>query len=171
MFVKKQGFTLVEVVVALSILAILSLLSVSSFKSSNVNNRLVAENNLLNNVFTYARAEAFRRNSYVSICATTDFATCNATDFSGGTLVYSDPQSTGLTSSSQIIRVYDKWVSNDKGKITTANASNIFTFNGNSNGISNGSVLICQPTYNSYTLTLTQVGGVNTTKNVGDRGC
>lgn len=173
-FNKNNGFTLVEVLIALSVLLILTLLSIPSFKVSNVNNRVSGETNQLSEIFSYARSEAARRGADVSVCATVDGATCGSLNYSTGIIVYNDPGAAGLSSVTQILKVYNNWNVNDKGKITStvnSEGNGSFTFDGLSEAVNYGTVLVCSPGYNSYTISLTQFGAINIISNVGDGGC
>lgn len=75
-----NGFTMIELVVAMGILAILVALAAPSFTSVINNNRLSSSANELLTTLQYARGEAVRRNSNVVICrndAPDTGATCN----------------------------------------------------------------------------------------------
>ena len=63
-----NGFTMIELVVAMGILAILVALAAPSFTSVINNNRLTGNANELLTTLQYARGEAVRRNSNVVIC-------------------------------------------------------------------------------------------------------
>lgn len=170
----KNGFSLIETVVALAIVAILTVLTVPSFLVSNINNRLLAETNQVSSIISFARSEAARRNSYVSVCASSNAATCDSGDLSQGIIIFSDPGLAGLSSGSQIIKIYDSWNIKDKGKITNivnSEGSPVFSFNGFSSAVNYGSILVCSPGYNSYTLNISQIGSVNIITNTGDGGC
>lgn len=169
--IKKNGFSLVELLVTMSILGILLMAALPSFKSSSINNSLIAETNQVNSAFSFARNEAYRRNNYVSICASSDGSTCSGSNFNTGLIVFSNPGKAGLSNSNQILKIYDKWSGNDKGKITIADATSVFTFNGVPNPVASGSILICAPGYNSYTITLTAIGSIKKVANSGDGGC
>lgn len=171
LIIKKNGFSLVEVLVTISIISILLVMAVPSFKSSKINNALVSEATQINSAFSLARNEAYRRNNYVSVCATTDGNLCNSNDFSKGMIVFSDSQKSGLSDDSQIIKIYDKWSGSDKGKITVNDGSSYFTFNGIPEALSAGKVLICYPGYNSVTLNVNGSGSLKITNNTGDGGC
>lgn len=171
LIIKKNGFSLVEILVTMSIISILLVVAVPSFKSSKINNALQSEVTQVNSAFALARNEAYRRNNYVSICATTDGATCNSSDFKNGMIIFSNPNKAGLSGNDQIIKVYDKWSGNDKGKIVVSDGSTLFTFNGTPEALSSGSVLICYPGYNSFKLEVNSSGSLKTIKNTGDGGC
>jgi prepilin-type N-terminal cleavage/methylation domain-containing protein len=167
----KNGFTLVEILIAMCIIAIISMISAPSFRDSHITNRLSSQSHSLMNAFSFARTEALRRNSFVSICATDNATNCNTNNFAKGIIIYSNPTMSGLQNEQQIIRYYEPWNIEDKGKITVANNSSFFTFNANAAIVSEGNVLICHPTYNSYTLYVNKIGSLNITYNSNDGGC
>lgn len=167
----KQGFSLIELLVAISIIGILSILALPSFLASNINNQLASQVNQLNNIFSFARSEAYRLNSTVSVCATTNGIACNSSNFSNGTIIFNNPATNGLLNTNQILKVYDFWAGKNKGVITTTDGTGTFTFRGNSSAIVSGSILICSPGYNSFTLTINPIGSIHSVNNIGDGGC
>lgn len=70
------GFTLIELMTALTVLAVLLAMSVPSFREFTRNNRVTAAHNDLLTAFTVARSEALKRATPVTVCASTDGATC-----------------------------------------------------------------------------------------------
>lgn len=73
-----RGVTLLELMVALSVLAILAAIAFPSFTSVINSNRLTSAANQLAVDLQYARSEAMRRNGSVEVCASTDESTCNS---------------------------------------------------------------------------------------------
>ena len=82
------GFTLVEMVVTLLILAILVGVGVPTFLDATLGSRLgSAANNLVVSLHL-ARSEAIKRNTTVKVCASTDGATCaTSSSWQGGWIV------------------------------------------------------------------------------------
>ncbi|WP_165973453.1 GspH/FimT family pseudopilin [Luteibacter rhizovicinus] len=87
---KNAGFSIVELMITIMVLAILLAIAVPSFRStmrrSNVSN---VANNLMGDL-QYARGEAATRHKFVSICRSLDGATCTTDnkDYDLGWLVY-----------------------------------------------------------------------------------
>ncbi len=78
---RQTGFTLFELMVGLSIMGILVSLAVPSFQEYGRNTRVIAAQNDLVTAFNYARSEAIRRSTPVTVCATSNFTACAAETF------------------------------------------------------------------------------------------
>jgi len=75
---RQYGFTLTELVVVMSIVAILLSLGVPSYRSITNSYRLSSEVNGLLGDLMYARAEAIKEGQPVTVCASTNGTTCSA---------------------------------------------------------------------------------------------
>ncbi len=71
------GFTMTELVITMSIVAILMAIGVPSFKYVTTSNRVSTEVNGLLGDLQFARSEAIKEGLPVTVCSSTDGATCN----------------------------------------------------------------------------------------------
>ena len=85
-----RGFTLLELMVTVAVLAILIAIAVPSFASLMNSNRLAAQSNELIAAMQLARSEAIRRNSPVMLCPSDDAQTCAGAGAWNGWIVMVD---------------------------------------------------------------------------------
>ncbi len=104
---KQNGFTLVELMIALAIAGILIVVAVPSFSTTIKNNQLVTQSNLLVSAFNLARSEAIKRAQTVNVCVSNATQTnCVASmDWSQGWLVWVDLDASGAPDNNEILRV------------------------------------------------------------------
>ena len=76
---KDTGFTLTELMITLAIVSILLTIGVPSLKTFMQGNQLIATTNELISALHVARSEAIKLNTRVSICESSDGATCAET--------------------------------------------------------------------------------------------
>ena len=87
----QRGLTLFELLIGVVVLAILLSAGVPSFQSTVANNRLTAQANDLVTALNLARSEAVKRGQPVSVCASSDQATCSgATAWTAGWIAFTD---------------------------------------------------------------------------------
>lgn len=92
-----RGVTLVELVVAIAVLAILTTLALPSFQSTIRSNRLATSTNQLVSAISLARSEAVRNTRGAGVCSSANGTSCAGTaDWSGGWLVWSDIDGNGV---------------------------------------------------------------------------
>lgn len=100
-FMSQKGFTLIELMVTLAVLAIVLSMAAPSFSSMLQDNRASALGSELQGALQFARSEAVKRRQSVVICRSNAAgSSCeNGTDWSGGWLV--------RQVSGQVIKVWD----------------------------------------------------------------
>jgi type IV fimbrial biogenesis protein FimT len=84
------GFTMVELLTALAVLAILVALAVPNFNDASLSARLNGFANSLVASAQVARSEAIKRNSTIRLCASVDGDDCDGTGWEQGWIVMTD---------------------------------------------------------------------------------
>jgi type IV fimbrial biogenesis protein FimT len=103
-----MGFTLVELLVVLSLTAVLTVLAVPSFQSLLLSRRVQAAVDALATDMRFARAEAIKRSARVTICASLDGASCQGASglWKDGWIVFVPTAPNGsFTAGDEIVRV------------------------------------------------------------------
>ena len=100
-----------ELLIVIALGAIVMTMAVPSFQNSIHNQRLVTATNELVIALTLAKSEAIKRVAYVSVCKSSDGATCtsNATSWNDGWIVFANADSAtpgSFDAGDELIRVY-----------------------------------------------------------------
>lgn len=101
---RTSGFTLIELIVVVALVAILTVIATPPLQSMVRNNRAAAQANQLVSALHIARSEAITRGASISLCARADSGSgCSSgrADWTQGWLVFSDFAGTGSYSSPQ----------------------------------------------------------------------
>jgi len=81
------GFSVVELVVTMAVALTLIALSGPTFRTLTQNNRMAAQVNDLIADINYARSEAIKRRTNITVCISTDGATCTGLNWRAGRVV------------------------------------------------------------------------------------
>ncbi|WP_166371785.1 GspH/FimT family protein [Psychromonas sp. SA13A] len=125
---KKSGFTITEMLITLSILAILLALSVPNFRNLISNGNMVSNTNAMIGAFNYARMEAIKRGSTVNVNQI-------GGDWTEGIVVWANTDAINAMSTDEVLRI---WPAFDDAS-TVSSAQSTFSFNA-VGGVNNNSV-------------------------------
>lgn len=114
MSVKEKGFTLIELIVTLLVLAILFLVALPNLSGFVAQSRLDSVKNKLISSIALARSEAIKRGVPIAICRkdADPAQTCNGNavtgskDWSNGWMIFLDEDNNQTAASAEILKVY-----------------------------------------------------------------
>ena len=86
----QAGFTLIELMMVLVLVAILLGVAGPSFQDSLQRNRMLSTVNEMSSAMSFARAEAVIRTQPTALCATTEAAACAGANWETGYLIFVD---------------------------------------------------------------------------------
>jgi len=115
---KKSGFTIIEMLITLSILAILLAIASPSFKNLISSGNMVSNTNSMIGAFNYARMEAIKRGSTVNVDQV-------GGDWTEGLVVWANTDAINAMSVDEILRI---WPSFDDVS-TVSSVQTTFSFN------------------------------------------
>ncbi|BBL35859.1 hypothetical protein Nstercoris_02136 [Nitrosomonas stercoris] len=142
-----KGFSLVELMVTISIASILLAVAVPSYQFLMKGSHLTTQANEFMTALHYARSEAVKRGMRITICKSADGATCNGDSWQDGWLIFSDAGIAGsVDGGDEILRVFPKLTGSSlKGRSNFGDRIS-YLRNGRSQGDSNlpnGTFTLC----------------------------
>jgi type IV fimbrial biogenesis protein FimT len=103
---KLGGFSLVELMVTLSVLAILVTLAAPSFVEWLARSRISSETNELVGDISFARSESATRGARITICASSDGSTCSTAtppSWEAGRIIFVDTDGNGARTGAETL--------------------------------------------------------------------
>jgi type IV fimbrial biogenesis protein FimT len=146
---QNNGYTLLEIMIALSIAGILMAIAIPSFSTFIKNNRSLAETNSLMTAIKTARTEAMTRRTTVSVCRSVDNVNCGTAG--DNFIAFTDAAITNVVDGTDVI-VFQTTINSDNLTLdyTGGAAINIrFDSRGRAIGTS-GTITVCDNRGDDY---------------------
>ncbi len=144
------GVTLIELLVALSVLSILLAVGVPSFSQFTANTRLNGYANTLFSHMSLARSEAVKRNTRVAICKSSDGSACaDLGDWSQGWIVFVDSDNNASIGSGEQVITTAPVLPMGFSFAGNGNVSNYISYDGQgipklaTGGFQSGTITLC----------------------------
>lgn len=100
-----SGFTLIELIVTISVAAILLAIAIPNFRVFVQNSRISTQTNDLISDISFARSEAIKSGAVSSLCTSTNGASCNGGgNWSAGHLIWTDTNNNNILDADEIRR-------------------------------------------------------------------
>ncbi|RJG04611.1 GspH/FimT family pseudopilin [Noviherbaspirillum sedimenti] len=148
-----NGFTLIELMITLSIAAILMALAAPNFGIFVLNSRMTAQSNDLLSAFQLARSEAIKRGVRVSLCKSANNTSCAASGtWAQGWIVFVDGTTAGTVdgtgaNADVVLRAFSALTGNSRlaGSANDVASYVSFTASGATSLTANRLVSLCPP--------------------------
>ncbi len=149
-----KGFTLIELMVTISVVAILATIAIPSFQNFIRQTRVTTQATDFITVLNYARSEAIKQNRAVTVCKSTDLATCAVGgSWAQGWIAFVDVNKDGAVSAADTLLRVHSALSGGSSLVGGATISNwiqyaptgISTGNGGAtaNGVAASQLVLC----------------------------
>jgi type IV fimbrial biogenesis protein FimT len=124
---KQSGYTLIELLITTTLVAILAMVGIPSMSDLIKNDRLSTQINTLVGHLALARSSAVTLQQPVKICASSGLESCDSTDWATGWIVYVDADRSGdVSDGDDVLRVRQPLP--DDSTLTNSTANPVVTY-------------------------------------------
>ncbi len=168
------GFTLVELMITIAIVAIVIAIGIPAFRTTINENRLTSSANTFVGSLNQVRSEAIKRSVSVSLCSSADGATCTGGGYQQGWIVFIDTNNNCTPATGSVLQVNAR-LSSDLTLIGGNPFATCisYTASGAIGGFIAGSLNLCKPNYSasSRQVFISSGGRVRIQRNEPASGC
>ena len=170
---KQTGFTIIELMIVVSVVGIFAAVAIPAFQSTIQNNRMTTSTNSLIGVFYFARSESVKLSSDVRVCKSNDGASCNdSLDWNDGWLAWNDSDADGSIDAGEAILKVSEGFDDNMSVSASDDVKNSVNFSSRGMSSVSGSWTICDVRGADYAkaLVINPSGRVKSSKLTHDGG-
>jgi type IV fimbrial biogenesis protein FimT len=158
---KNSGFTLLELVITVALVAIVMAIGIPSVTNLIKNDRLSTQINILVGHLAYARSEAVLRNQPVILCASGTMSSCSSNNWADGWIVFIDADLNSDVSAGETILRVQQPLTSGNTLVNSTGSAVVYDSRGFSPN-STGSFSLCDDRGASYikSITISNTGRV-----------
>jgi type IV fimbrial biogenesis protein FimT len=109
-----QGFTLIEMIITMSIISILTAYGIPNYRAFKLNQTMTQEINRLSSTIRFARSQSIINGEHVILCATQSFTACDGiSQWHGGWMVFADSNRNRLYDSNDRMLLHENKMNSD----------------------------------------------------------
>lgn len=159
---KNSGFTLLELIVVVALVAIVTAIAVPSMTTFTQNDRLTTNINTMIGHLAYARSEAVKTSQQVALCVSSNATTCTGGNWQDGWIVYIDADGNNSFGGTDTLLRAQQGLSGSNTVTTAIGTQITYDYRGFATAGSTGSLQLCDGRTGPYgkTLTITTTGRV-----------
>lgn len=177
-----KGFTLIELMVALTVFAVMVAVGLPQLNHLTNKNRMVSEINNITGSLALARSESVRRGLVVTICGSTDQLACNTTNWEAGWITFTDIDKDGTVDAGDgdtILKVGDALTAGNTLRLQNSDNAGFLQFkpdgslrnnSGSTDGIDEGTFVLCEKTKTQADAKAVNVNRIGRTGRADDHG-
>ena len=171
-----SGFTLIELMLTLTVAAVLMMIAAPSFREFLQNSRMSAQVNLFISDLNIARSEAVKRRARVTMCKSSTLTSCTTSGgWEQGWIVFMDADGDGTVGSSDIVLRTQGPVGGDLTIRGNSNVQNRVSFFDSGDVRVSGALIFCDARIQTFSadkdkaraIIISQPGRIRSVKGIG----
>ena len=125
-----HGFTLIELIVTLAVVSILLLTGIPMLNQMTTSNRLVTQINSIAGSLSVARSESIKRGESITLCGSTDGATCDTSNWESGWIVFTDADNNAVLNSAteSMLKIVDQFSGGTTLRLSQSDSASIMRY-------------------------------------------